>query len=361
MNSTLDIQWQPRNDLAIDIGFVNGLGRHEVIPIPFNQARIATPTNPLCGTAAVCANPSSPFPLGAHISAQFYTYGYTVQQPCVPAFFNACAINMPNGPQGQSAQMLVNFRRRQRGPARPLYRVRGGVGVVRCRRNLGLQRFASARRKAAQPRAAGWAFPTRSHARSTSRAPWVSSTMATTRWNMRNAYGPSDFDRTHVINIDYHYELPKFCPELLLGKVRSRMAGPFKVLCDHSKRAAIQHGRLLRSGWKRLLQHLRRNHESHRALKLRQWLHAAERGHGGKSVPHREFPALKPILLHGAAALSLRQHTRCQSSTGGRIVPLLQQFRVAMRLKPISRRASATFSANPGKRAPTCPSSRLRN
>ena len=73
MNTTLDIQWQPRNDLAIDIGYVNALGRHEIIPIPFNQARIASPTNPLCGPAAVCANPTtSPF-------AQSYTYGYTVQ------------------------------------------------------------------------------------------------------------------------------------------------------------------------------------------------------------------------------------------------------------------------------------------
>jgi hypothetical protein len=28
--------------------------------------------------------------------------------------------------------------------------------------------------------------------------------------NLRDGYGPSDFDRTHVISIDYHYELPKF-------------------------------------------------------------------------------------------------------------------------------------------------------
>jgi hypothetical protein len=26
----------------------------------------------------------------------------------------------------------------------------------------------------------------------------------------RTGYGPSDFDRTHVFNVDYHYELPKF-------------------------------------------------------------------------------------------------------------------------------------------------------
>jgi hypothetical protein len=30
--------------------------------------------------------------------------------------------------------------------------------------------------------------------------------------NLRDGYGPSDYDRTHVFNIDYHYELPKFFP-----------------------------------------------------------------------------------------------------------------------------------------------------
>ncbi len=90
MNTTLDIQWQPRNDLAIDIGYVNALGRHEIIPIPFNQSRIASPTNPLCGPAAVCPNPTgSPF-------AQSYTYGYTVQSQ-TPIFFDSNPINLPNG------------------------------------------------------------------------------------------------------------------------------------------------------------------------------------------------------------------------------------------------------------------------
>jgi len=28
--------------------------------------------------------------------------------------------------------------------------------------------------------------------------------------NVREGYGPSDYDRTHVFNFDYHYELPKF-------------------------------------------------------------------------------------------------------------------------------------------------------
>ena len=47
-----------QNTLAVDIGYVNALGRHEIIPIPFNQPRIATPTNPLCGPAAICREPS---------------------------------------------------------------------------------------------------------------------------------------------------------------------------------------------------------------------------------------------------------------------------------------------------------------
>jgi hypothetical protein len=51
-NYTFDIQWQPRNDLAIDIGYVGNLGRHQVIPVPFNQPGIASPSNPIHGETA---------------------------------------------------------------------------------------------------------------------------------------------------------------------------------------------------------------------------------------------------------------------------------------------------------------------
>ena len=63
MNQTLDIQWQPRNDLVIQVGYVGNLGRHEVVPLPFNQARIASPTHPI--------RPGTPF-------EQDYTYGYSI-------------------------------------------------------------------------------------------------------------------------------------------------------------------------------------------------------------------------------------------------------------------------------------------
>jgi len=55
-NWTLDVQWQPYNTLLIDVGYVGNHGQHELLPIPFNQPGIATPTNPIHG--------------------QIYSYGY---------------------------------------------------------------------------------------------------------------------------------------------------------------------------------------------------------------------------------------------------------------------------------------------
>ena len=42
-----DIQWQPRNDTSIDVGYVGNRVKHSVVPIPFNEPGIATPTHPI--------------------------------------------------------------------------------------------------------------------------------------------------------------------------------------------------------------------------------------------------------------------------------------------------------------------------
>jgi hypothetical protein len=55
-NWSLDLQWQPRNDVVMTLGYSGTRGVHEVIPIPFNQPGIATPTHP--------------------INNQIYSYGY---------------------------------------------------------------------------------------------------------------------------------------------------------------------------------------------------------------------------------------------------------------------------------------------
>ena len=46
-NWMLDLQWQPANDLVLRLAYVGNHGLHELLPIPFNQARIATPSNPI--------------------------------------------------------------------------------------------------------------------------------------------------------------------------------------------------------------------------------------------------------------------------------------------------------------------------
>jgi len=55
-NWSLDLQWQPTNDLVLTLGYVGNRGVHEVLPIPFNQPEIATPTHP--------------------VNNQIYSYGY---------------------------------------------------------------------------------------------------------------------------------------------------------------------------------------------------------------------------------------------------------------------------------------------
>jgi hypothetical protein len=52
INYTLNVQWQPRNDLAISVGYTGNRGRHSVIPIPINEPGIATPSNPIWGETA---------------------------------------------------------------------------------------------------------------------------------------------------------------------------------------------------------------------------------------------------------------------------------------------------------------------
>ncbi len=52
MNYTLNIQWQPANDVAFTLGYTGNRGRHAVIPIPFNEPGIATSGNPIWGETA---------------------------------------------------------------------------------------------------------------------------------------------------------------------------------------------------------------------------------------------------------------------------------------------------------------------
>jgi hypothetical protein len=207
MNSTLDIQWQPRNDLAIDIGYVNALGRHEVIPIPFNQARIASPANPLCGPTPTCT--------GAAAFPQSYTYGYTVQT-CAPApgQFDPCPANLPNGQVMQLNSEGGNLDERV-----PYI---GYAGESEAYTTAGVSAYNAMQvhieKRLSHGLQAGLSYTfSRSFDEQSGLGLFYNGSDPT---RLREGYAPSDYDRTHVVNIDYRYELPKFAsPSSFKGKV----------------------------------------------------------------------------------------------------------------------------------------------
>jgi carboxypeptidase family protein/TonB-dependent receptor-like protein len=207
MNSTLDIQWQPRNDLAIDIGYVNALGRHEIIPVPFNQGRIASPTNPLCGPAPVCADPASPH-------AQFYTYGYTPSAQANCNYFGqfngpssaSCDAFLPNGTQYQFNSEGGNIDERV-----PYI---GYAGESLSFDAAGVSAYnalqAHIEKRLGHGLQAGLSYTfSRSFDEQSALGLFYN---GNNPLNLRGGYAPSDFDRTHVLNIDYHYEFPRFFP-----------------------------------------------------------------------------------------------------------------------------------------------------
>jgi len=202
MNTTLDVQWQPRNDLAIDIGYVNALGRHEIIPIPFNQARIASPSNPLCGPAAKCPNaPGSPF-------AQSYTYGYTVQSQ-TPSFFDEFPLGLQNANGHTGAIMQANA---EGGNVDERVPYIGYAGESELYTAEGVSAYNALQvhveKRLSHGLQAGFSYTfSRSFDEQSAMGLFYN---GSNPLQLRGGYAPSDFDRTHVFNIDYHYELPKF-------------------------------------------------------------------------------------------------------------------------------------------------------
>ncbi|WP_446744027.1 carboxypeptidase regulatory-like domain-containing protein [Silvibacterium acidisoli] len=184
INYTLDIQWQPRNDLAIDIGYQGNVGRHQVIPLPFNQANTASPTRPING--------------------QNYTYGYSVQVPDASngQYYNGAPATLADGTkylwtyEGGNIDMRVPYlgysAESESYTAAGLSAYNALVVHVDKRISHGLQ--------------AGFSY-TYSHSLDEQSAMGLF-------YNGNNpndphdGYASSDFDRTHVFNFTYAYTLP---------------------------------------------------------------------------------------------------------------------------------------------------------
>jgi len=198
INNTLDVQWQLRNDLAIEIGYVGNLGRHGVIPVPFNQPGIASPSHMI--------HPNSKYP-------QSYTYGYTL----VDSNFNFQ--NLPNGQQylatfeGGNVDLRVPYigysAESETYKAAGVSEYNALQTHIEKRLSHGLQ--------------VGFSY-TYSHALDEQSGMGLFFN-GNNPLDLRSAYGSSDFDRTHVFNASYSYELPKLAREAsVLGKVSNGWA-----------------------------------------------------------------------------------------------------------------------------------------
>jgi len=196
-NYTLDIQWQPRNDVAVELGYVGNNGRHQVIPVPFNQSNIYSPSNPALGSGAYQQN---------------YSYGYTVEGPVGCAATYSCAPNpLPDGStylstyEGGNVDLRVPYIGYA---AESISYLAEGIDNYNA-----LQAHVDKRMSHNFLVGASYTW---SHAID------EQSGLGLFYWgdnatNLRSGYGSSDFDRTHVINFNYVFQLPSFASKSSLA------------------------------------------------------------------------------------------------------------------------------------------------
>lgn len=195
LNQTLDIQWQPGNTLLVDIGYVGNLGRHEIVPLPFNQAQIASPSNPI--------RPGTPF-------AQDYTYGYSILN------------NVTYGPQAlpNGQPYLQNF---EGGNVDLRVPYIGYSSESESYTAAGISAYNALQthleKRMGHGLQVGFSY-TYSHATDEQSAMGLFYN-GNNPLDLRSGYGLSDFDRKHVINFTYRYELPKF---FSLSSIKGRIA-----------------------------------------------------------------------------------------------------------------------------------------
>ena len=192
-NWTLDLQWQPSNTLVLTLGYVGNHGVHETIPLPFNQARIATAQNP--------ALKGGPF-------QQNYTYGFNMN--CFP-IFPCTEANLQAGPlvlAAENINALVVGAGTGNAALRAPYLgydpnsdFNSTVGIsnydalqasVNKRLSHGLQVTASYTFSHTLDEQSGLGLFYNGNDPN----------------NPRSSYGNSDFDRTHVFTLGYHYDFP---------------------------------------------------------------------------------------------------------------------------------------------------------
>lgn len=167
-NWNLDIQWQPVNDWALTAAYIGNKGVHLVEPIPFNQPGIATPQHPING--------------------ETFSYGYN---------FPGVAAESATSNTGGNTDLRVPFVGFD--PNSVLYQA-NGISTYNALQLQATKRF--------------------SHGFSVNTSYTYSHTLdegsalglffnGNNALNLRENYGSSDFDRTHVLSFNYVYRVPR--------------------------------------------------------------------------------------------------------------------------------------------------------
>ena len=193
-NYTLDLQWQPRSDLAIELGYVGNIGRHQVIPVPFNQPTINSPSNPALSGGAC---------------PQLYSYGYNVGFNPLPAgsCFGTPASYLATY-EGGNVDLRVPYIGYA---AESITYLAEGIDNYNA-----LQAHVEKRMSHNVQVGASYTW---SHAIDEQSGLGLFYN-GNNPLNLRSGYGSADFDRTHVINFNYTFDLPKLADQ-------SKLAGKF--------------------------------------------------------------------------------------------------------------------------------------
>jgi hypothetical protein len=194
INYTLDLQWQPTNSLLLEASYVGNLARHQVVPIPLNQAQVATPSKPVNG--------------------QIYSYGNAVQTAGnAYCYYDCSPAQLPNGQFYQSEYEGGNI------DLRVPYL--GYANESESYRAAGIADYNALQvhmeKRLSHGLTAGASY-TYSHSLDEQSDIGLFYT-GNNALNLRSGYGSSDFDRTHVVSANVGYLIPSpFSQSTLPGK-----------------------------------------------------------------------------------------------------------------------------------------------
>jgi hypothetical protein len=191
INYALNIQWQPRNDLAVTIGYSGNRGRHAVIPVPLNEPGIATAANPIHGETTTYgfevlnANNLVPSPADSYQSGG--DYAPIAGEPW----------NSEDGGNTDFRVPYIGF-----SPNAADFKAAGNSAYDALQTHI---------EKRLSHHIAGGASYTWSHALDEQSDIGLFFTGNNPN-NLRQSYASADFDRTHVFTVNFEAQLPDFSP-----------------------------------------------------------------------------------------------------------------------------------------------------